>query len=434
MEIRLLFFISAVLLLIAAFLSIRILYIFKGRARWILIALACLLLAINNFIDYSICHTDAYPLLPVKAVLSIIISFLLAYGITLISRILLRIKHAESLRRQSEHRFNTLFNSTTDEIFLSDMQGNIVEVNSAVCDTLGFTYTELVTMNMNDLCPAGSSFDIKKIFDRITMSGQYIFEAEHISHKGTNIPVEFKCKIITLDNQQYITWTARDIRERKEMEQRILSAVIETEERERERFAKDLHDGLGPLLSTIKLYVNELGSAETEDKEKEELIRYSNELIDEAVASTRTISNNLTPHLISKYGLIKAIDAFIKKINVTHKINIDYHVVNIQRKFSRTIELIFFRIITELTNNTLKHAQARNISIVLEESNKKLLLSYHDDGKGFDVDEALQRSPEGIGLKNIISRIQSINGSVTFYNHKVKGTSIKIKADIDGDE
>ncbi|MFQ3579724.1 MAG: PAS domain S-box protein [Bacteroidales bacterium] len=326
----------------------------------------------------------------------------------------------------SELQYKILFNNTTDAVFLTDLKGNFVEVNNTACKILGYTQMEFMNMNLNNIRSPKLWSSLPKILERIVNNEEVVYESEHITKQGIVIPVEMKSKLIEIQGYTLIIWTSRNISDRKELQKQVLNAVIETEERERERFAKDLHDGLGPLLSTIKLYINELSSEDTTQDEQADLIKYCNELIDEAVKNTRTISNNLTPHLINKYGMVKAIEAFISKIDIVHKISITFEKINIENEFERPIELTFFRIVTELINNTLKHAKANTITIILEEVNNKLILSYKDDGIGFDPDEALTRSPEGIGLKNIISRVQSIDGSCNFYNNEVQGTYIKI--------
>ncbi len=150
----------------------------------------------------------------------------------------------------------------------------------------------------------------------------HIFETELLSSAGKLIPVEMSCRLIAIDDKPCITCVARNISERKELEKRVLIATIETEENERSRFAREIHDGLGPLLSTIKLYVNEL---ETSDKEEREAnTQYINQLIDEAVSSARNIANNITPKIITDYGLLRSLEEFCAGINATKLLHIRF--------------------------------------------------------------------------------------------------------------
>lgn len=332
--------------------------------------------------------------------------------------------------RQSEDRFKKLFDSTGDDIFVTDSEENIVEVNQATCNTLGYSRQELLSKKMHEIkTPKFApmvSYNRKKIYEL----GAFTFESEHVTKEGKVLPVELTSKVVEYNNEKLILSISRNIEERKEIERQILSAVIKTEERERERFAKDMHDGLGPLLSTIKLYVNELKSNTLVEDEREQFVKYSNELIDEAVSSTRTISNNLMPTIIHNYGLVKALESFFEKINKTNQIKIKFETDNISERLDKNLELIFFRVISELINNTLKHARANNVLIMLLRNENKLSLYFKDDGIGFKVDEIMNTENKGIGLKNIISRIKSINGYYKFNSSEGEGFSIKIEIDL----
>lgn len=277
-------------------------------------------------------------------------------------------------------------------IFTPIGKGNIIEVNKAACNSLGYAGNELLNMNISEIKTSKNASVIQKL-------------------------------------QSYILSIARNISERKKVERRVLNAVIQTEERERERFAKDMHDGLGPLLSVIKLYVNELTDGGLEKDEKKEMVKYVDELIDEAILNTRTISNNLMPRIINDYGVAKAIQSFCDKINKTEKINIHFRSTNIDNTLDQNVQLILYRAVSELINNTLKHAFAKNIYIDLNKEGNKISLTFSDDGKGFEVDNIMKNKCLGMGLRNVISRIKSINGNCKFFSSP--GTGFKITIEID---
>ena len=260
--------------------------------------------------------------------------------------------------------------------------------------------------------------------------GEMVFESEHITKSGDTLPVEVKNRLIEIDRQKAVLSISRNLAQRKEMERKLLSVVIQTEERERERFSKDMHDGLGPLLSTIKLYVNELAGNGLETREKEEYIKYVNELLDESISSTRTISNNLMPRVIHEYGLVKAIDSFCRKVNKTNQIKIAFIAEAIDDTLDQNIQLILFRVVNELINNTLKHAKATNINIHLQKKGNQIDLNFKDNGVGFDVEEVMERRKAGIGLKNILGRISSIKGRSSIKSEPGNGMSVDIEIDI----
>lgn len=197
---------------------------------------------------------------------------------------------------------------------------------------------------------------------------------------------------------------------KRNTEKQMMSKVIETEESERKRFAKDLHDGLGPLLSSIKLYVNELNIPD----EEKDMLKYTNELIDDAVQNTRSIANNLMPSVLEDYGLIEAVRKFSDKITLAGSTSI---IINTQGNFdnlNKTIEIALYRVILELINNSLKHAEASKITIDFKQEAGKMIVEYADNGKGCDVDGILNSDKKGLGLTNIQNRIQTLSGKCEY--------------------
>jgi signal transduction histidine kinase len=149
-------------------------------------------------------------------------------------------------------------------------------------------------------------------------------------------------------------------------------------------------------------------------------------MLDQAVASTREISNNLMPRVIHEYGLITAIESFSQKVNETGKLDIHFKHSGIDESLDADVQLILFRVISELINNTIKHAQAKNISIGLKKEDDHISLAFEDDGVGFNTDKVMNNPRTGIGLKSIISRIKSVNGRVIFKSFEGHGFKIYI--------
>jgi two-component system, NarL family, sensor kinase len=217
----------------------------------------------------------------------------------------------------------------------------------------------------------------------------------------------------------------------RQFRKKMFIKTIETEEHERKRFAEDLHDGIGPLLSTIGLYVNELGVGGKEsNKKEEELLKYTNQLIDDAIKNTKMIANNLMPGDLAQYGLIRAIEYYCNKVNKSGKISIRIATEGTRERYNKTIEIILYRVSMELINNTIKHASAGNIIINIRERDNKLLLLYKDDGQGFDVEATLKDPVKGLGLNNIINRIKTVEGECEFQSLQGKGTTANIEINL----
>jgi len=212
---------------------------------------------------------------------------------------------------------------------------------------------------------------------------------------------------------------------RKQSENRVLNAIIITEERERQRFAKDLHDGLGPLLSMMKMSVSVLQKSEIKQSDKE-IITNIDTLVTESITAIREVSNNLSPHILDNFGLLSAVNSFIAKISKNNTVQINVYSNKADVRFDYNKEVVLYRVILELISNTLKHAVAKNIGISILFNDKNIMIEYKDDGKGFNIDEVLQ-THSGMGLSNISSRIKSIQGELEIQSSPNDGVVFFIK-------
>ncbi len=218
--------------------------------------------------------------------------------------------------------------------------------------------------------------------------------------------------------------------ERSRAENRILTAIIHTEEKERKRFAKDLHDGLGPLLSTVKMSVSALSNSNIQNQE--EILENTNLVINEAITSIKEISNNLSPHVLTNFGLVSALKNFAHKINQTKSVRIDLTSNMENERFDHNVEIILYRASCELINNTLKHASAENIQMNISKHLRTLTIQYHDDGIGFQSEKIMNNQTDGTGFSNIQSRIKSIHGIFILNSVPNEGTTALIKVKLNG--
>jgi two-component system, NarL family, sensor kinase len=214
----------------------------------------------------------------------------------------------------------------------------------------------------------------------------------------------------------------REITQKAELEKKQLKikAIIEGQENERKRLASDLHDGLGQLLSTVKLNVSSF--EENVDDEAKKTYQTSIQLIDEACDELRNISHNLMPKTLIKFGLEKALYEMFDKINQTNKIKVNFQTVDFNKRLSDINEITLFRVIQELTNNTLKYAQATKIEVQIVVDEEEINISVEDNGVGFDT----QANTNGQGISNIKERLADIGAVVEFSSNKKTGTSIMI--------
>jgi len=204
--------------------------------------------------------------------------------------------------------------------------------------------------------------------------------------------------------------TVQDITERKQFEKRIFDVIIETEEKERNSLAGNLHDDVGPLLSSLNMYLSMVSREDCANRE--EILLCMDKIVKDTIIAIREISNNLSPQLLSNYGMVMALKDFISSKKDLISIEFNNNIEN--SRFDSNIEATFYRIIKELINNTLKYAKARNIKIDITLEHLLLKLIYEDNGIGFKLDKHTDFKHHGIGLLNIVSRVKAINGQHRF--------------------
>lgn len=214
-----------------------------------------------------------------------------------------------------------------------------------------------------------------------------------------------------------------------DLQNKIINSVIETEDRERRRFAEDLHDELGPLLSSVRIYINLIQTKNPgQEKERLELIEIAKQLLDDAIGQTKSISYNLMPEVLNQYGFIPSIKSYCRKTNIADKLNVVIQTDDIdeEARFDAKVEIALYRVVKELIYNTVKHSGAKNIRIRFFMHHQMPALEYSDDGQGFNVDQKVQ-SGTTLGVRNIFHRIQSVNGTVNFNSAPDKGIKVTIK-------
>lgn len=209
---------------------------------------------------------------------------------------------------------------------------------------------------------------------------------------------------------------------RKENEAKVLSAIIHTEEKERKKFAKDLHDGLGPILSSVKMAISAINKSVV-GSTNEQIIDKTEIAVDNAIISIKEISNNLNPHILERFGLEKAIKTFTDAIITKNNLKFVFSSNVEGKRYDYKIELILYRIIGELITNTLKYASASKVEISLFNYGNKIELFYTDDGIGYDMHNA---NHTGMGLLNISSRVKSLDGDIEIRSKLKQGFYLKI--------
>lgn len=229
----------------------------------------------------------------------------------------------------------------------------------------------------------------------------------------------------------YLIYSRRKIKEEARLQAEInkqqeetTKAVLSAEENERGRIAAELHDGVGQLLSTALMNMNGLvDQLQYQTAEEKEKAQNTLELINDSYDEMRSISHQMMPNALIKAGLTSAVKDFVNKID-KDKIKVSLDIVGLNERLDQQVESVLYRVIQETVNNVVKHAQATKLDIQFLKDGDGIAITIEDNGKGFDT--SLLDNGSGIGLKNMMSRIAFLKGSIDFDSTPGKGTLVAI--------
>ncbi|MBX2952526.1 MAG: sensor histidine kinase [Leadbetterella sp.] len=217
--------------------------------------------------------------------------------------------------------------------------------------------------------------------------------------------------------------------EKLKLQTGITSAIVEAEETERIRLAKELHDGVGPMLSLAKIQLETaMNQTQFHSIEQESLFKNANTMIDDAASEIRTVSHDLMPNALLMHGLVSAVREFVNRLSLTGKVKISLDVANLDERLPQLTETVLYRVLQELIGNVIKHSEASSVQIQLIRHDYELIMVIEDDGKGFDTSQ--MANFKGIGLKNIISRIDFLHGKVNFDSNPHRGTTVIVEVPV----
>ena len=212
----------------------------------------------------------------------------------------------------------------------------------------------------------------------------------------------------------------------------LLAATLQSQEVERSRIARDLHDSVGVMLSTLQLTLRHYGGQDQSDPKRREMVAQASEIITGTIATVRRISHNLLPPELEMLGLQAAMERLIGEINESGGLRVDLEFSRMKSRLPVRSEMLLFRIVHELLNNTIKHSGASEVKIIYVEHGREGELRYSDNGKGipehlFNKPFRDEKEEWGIGLSNIESRARSLGGRMQWESGIGSGMACALK-------
>lgn len=328
----------------------------------------------------------------------------------------------------SRDMFKNIFNSSSDPIIITGLKGEILTYNNATLSCFGLPDLKAddELANLKEINWEGGKATLNKYFDNVETAGEQVFSTSCVNSLSEKKYLELNGKLIKHNNEDAVLHILRDTTIRYEEEKARLNLIIQTEENERKRFAKDIHDGLGATLSAAKMYLNIVKRAEPGTEKAMNMLDKSISLIDDAGKEAKQIAVNIRPHDLSHFGLVVSIQNFCKKLNALGAVKVDFFTNDYDIRLDKVVELNIYRSINELINNTFKYAEAKKISIDILKEDDNLTIIYIDDGKGFDLEKTMNSTSSGTGLSNIVHRAKLIGGYAEINSQPGEGTKVVI--------
>jgi PAS domain S-box-containing protein len=344
-----------------------------------------------------------------------------------VKRKTLALTDSNELLRESEHQARIAvqtIEASRDIGFWFQPNQPFIRVNKAAIRLTGFTEKELLKMVPRDLLASNTNQEYYESLRDGNWDGHLLLEETFRKKDGGVFPVELSLDQFTLDGQTYICGFARDITKRVKAERQIIATILSTEDKERSRISKELHDSVGQTLSAVSLHLDSLTKIKDLPDQEVEKINKIEKLLKEAISESRAVSHNLMPPTLTDLGYTFAVENLLSSLDGVCVTNFSFQSNESGVLVPKEIEFALFRITQEAINNITKYAQASVATIQYLIFDDLISLSIEDDGIGFDVRIATKN--HNFGLNSMKNRAESLGGELTIDASPNKGTSIHV--------
>jgi PAS domain S-box-containing protein len=335
---------------------------------------------------------------------------------------------AEKIIKENEDLYRNLFNNSPLPIWVCDASTlRFLEVNEAAIRHYGYSRKEFLKMTAFGLVPMHEHEELKRV---LSIDTNMRLQRNHIKRNGEQIFVEVLVHHINYKGQRSYMVLANDITEKIRLQnqlieeklhrhQEIFKATIEATEKERESIGRELHDNVTQILTTARLCL----SCISDNHPSRDMIDRSSNTITSAIEEIRGLSKSMIQSFHREIGLKLSIEDLVESIRVANKfqVSLDFYLPD-EQLLDDKLKMTLFRIIQEQLNNILKHAEATEIAISIQQYDEVLNLVIADNGKGFNVHE----KRKGIGITNITNRAELFNGLVKIVSAPGKGCRMEV--------
>jgi PAS domain S-box-containing protein len=339
-------------------------------------------------------------------------------------------KKSEELLIESKTYLDNIINNIGDPIFVKDFESRLLLVNDAFCKVFNLDKAEILGKTLaEDVTPEERDEFLKIDLQVLSTGVESINEESLTVREGKKRIISTKkTRFIDQNGNKYLIGIIRDITEKLELERQFMNAFIDAQEVEKQAFGEDLHDGISQILSAEAMYIDIL-IENNEDRldDKAKFLMKIKELNISALKDVRNIAHGLIANQLKEGGLLKAIEHICIDFNNSRDINFNLtHKGLVEADFAKEVKTNIYRIIQEISTNTLRHSSAKKATIKMSKVGKdSLKLIIKDNGVGLDL-EKMNKDNWGAGLKNIERRVTLLKGVLKLDSEPNKGTCYTI--------
>ena len=330
-------------------------------------------------------------------------------------------------REESLGLFRALIERSNDSLEIIDGPTlRFLDVNDKACRDLGYTREELLSLTVQDVNPNASEEALERIGRLCEQNGFALIESVHRRKDGSIFPVELNVKPVTLDDRRYYVTVCRDITERKRAEELSTSEsrrLLEAQEAERARIARDLHDDIGQRLALLAIGLEQLqrSSANPASEMAASIDAMRRQTLDIS-ADVQGLSHQLHSSRLELLGVVPAIRGFCSEVSARQKVDVDFTHQDVPKAVRPDIATCLFRVLQEALQNAVRHSSATRFSVNLQGTQKAISLTVRDAGRGFDPASVSQHG--GLGLTSMRERLKLVAGELVIESQPGLGTTI----------
>lgn len=325
----------------------------------------------------------------------------------------------------SRNYFSNVYNAVSDILIVTDVKGKIRDVNDTAVNKIKLAKEALINLDARSIV-----IDDRREISNAINQGLNYYHFETYLLNAFDEKIFLSCSISKITNKDkehegYLI-IAKDITDKKNQEQQLLTVMISTEEKERKRLAYDLHDSLGQELNAVQMYLSSLNFKSSTDDDFKKAFEECKTMLSQSINTVRNLSFDLMPKSLENGCLCTAIEELTTKLNSIVDFNFRCQMT---KELNQEKQIIIYRIFQEFINNSLKYALPCVIHIDIRETNNAIKFLVKDNGKGFDFTQ----NKNGNGIHNIKTRLKALNSNFNYLSKIGQGTELEFTLNYEND-